>query len=184
MTPRFITYTTPKEIEQFTSETNVTKNGATLTYGPYNNIPASANVKFMAEVQQIVQVHYYHDFPVLELTSLKRSAEISHWGANLNIQDEITLHNAGPKCVSSEVPLNRILTDLAGSKVTSRALSTKLNPSTRALHHTSSRDSLCISLPVFAIPTTMTSTEMFPPHTCASPRIPKSPRRRSTVSSR
>jgi len=27
---------------------------------------------------------------------LKRSVEISHWGANVNTQDDITLHNAGP----------------------------------------------------------------------------------------
>jgi len=33
---------------------------------------------------------------VLTVTSLKRAAEISHWGSNLNVQDEIKLHNHGP----------------------------------------------------------------------------------------
>jgi oligosaccharyltransferase complex subunit alpha (ribophorin I) len=33
----------------------------------------------------------------VEITSLKRVAEISHWGANLNIQNDIALRNAGPE---------------------------------------------------------------------------------------
>lgn len=44
-------------------------------------------------------IHYHHDQPVLELTKLERFAEISHWGANLNIEDKIVLYNAGPKFV-------------------------------------------------------------------------------------
>jgi oligosaccharyltransferase complex subunit alpha (ribophorin I) len=44
-----------------------------------------------------IVIHYSHGQPVLEVTQLKRAAEISHWGANLNIQDEIHLHNAGPE---------------------------------------------------------------------------------------
>jgi len=42
-------------------------------------------------------LHYVYEYPVIEVLDLKRSAEISHWGANLNIQDDIVLHNAGPK---------------------------------------------------------------------------------------
>lgn len=81
----------------FTNDSPVTQSGATLTYGPYNNIPPSANVQFIANTQELITAHYNHEFPVLELTTLKRAAEVSHWGANLNIQDEITLFNAGPK---------------------------------------------------------------------------------------
>lgn len=33
----------------------------------------------------------------MEVTRLSRSAEISHWGSNLNIQDEVDLRNAGPE---------------------------------------------------------------------------------------
>lgn len=36
---------------------------------------------------------------MIGLKSLKRSAEVSHWGANLNIQDEMSLVNAGPRYV-------------------------------------------------------------------------------------
>jgi oligosaccharyltransferase complex subunit alpha (ribophorin I) len=74
-----------------------TKSGSTITYGPYHNIASSSNAVFAKKNQKTITIHYKHDFPVLEITKLKRAAEISHWGANLNIQDEIHLHNAGPK---------------------------------------------------------------------------------------
>jgi oligosaccharyltransferase complex subunit alpha (ribophorin I) len=67
-----------------------------VIYGPYNDIPSSALVDFIHKYQQPVTVHYHHDQPVLEVLDLKRSVEISHWGANINTQDEIVLHNAGP----------------------------------------------------------------------------------------
>ena len=75
----------------------MTKSGATITYGPYNKIPPSTNAAFTTGTQQRVAVHYKHDLPVLEIKEMKRAAEISHWGANINIQDDIWLHNAGPE---------------------------------------------------------------------------------------
>jgi oligosaccharyltransferase complex subunit alpha (ribophorin I) len=42
-------------------------------------------------------VHYETKEPVMALRSLRRSAEVSHWGGNLNIQDELDLTNMGPK---------------------------------------------------------------------------------------
>ena len=76
---------------------SVAKSGATITYGPYENIPSSANRDFIEKYQQPVLVHYNPDQPVLEVLSLDRSVEISHWGANLNTEDKVVLHNAGPK---------------------------------------------------------------------------------------
>lgn len=84
-------------MEAFTFEAPVTKSGATLTYGPYSNIPPSANAEFTNGTQQHITIHYKHDEPVLEITKMNRAAEISHWGANINIQDDIWLQNAGPK---------------------------------------------------------------------------------------
>ncbi|KAJ3722971.1 Ribophorin I [Lentinula raphanica] len=95
--PGILSYTTPDNVQAFTLESPVTKSGATVTYGPYNNIPSSATPEFLARYQQPVVLHYNYDYPVLEVLSLKRAAEISHWGANLNIQDDIVLHNAGPQ---------------------------------------------------------------------------------------
>ncbi|KAJ7095377.1 Ribophorin I [Mycena belliarum] len=94
--PSIHSYTTPKKLEDFTLDTPVTKSGATVTYGPYNGIAASANEEFISKHQQPVVIHYNYEYPVAEVPKLKRSAEISHWGANLNIQDEIHLRNAGP----------------------------------------------------------------------------------------
>ncbi|KAI0080902.1 oligosaccharyl transferase alpha subunit [Panus rudis PR-1116 ss-1] len=94
--PQIHSYTTPEGMDAFTLEDPVTKSGATLTYGPYKNIPASVAADFVAEKQKRITVHYTFDAPVIEITKLERAAEISHWGANLNIQDNVHLHNAGP----------------------------------------------------------------------------------------
>ncbi|KAF4602444.1 dolichyl-diphosphooligosaccharide--protein glycosyltransferase subunit 1 [Pleurotus pulmonarius] len=96
-TPRIVEFTEPKDLEAFTLDTPATKSGATITYGPFNNIPPSADENFLAKTQQPVSVQYMYDNPVLEVSSLKRAAEISHWGSNLNIQDEIRLRNGGPE---------------------------------------------------------------------------------------
>ncbi|KAJ6539333.1 oligosaccharyl transferase alpha subunit [Mycena capillaripes] len=94
--PSIHSYTTPENVEVFTLDAAVTKTGATVTYGPYNNIAASATEKFISQHQQSVIIHYDYEYPVIEVPKLKRSVEISHWGANLNIQDDIHLRNAGP----------------------------------------------------------------------------------------
>ncbi|GJE84128.1 oligosaccharyl transferase alpha subunit [Phanerochaete sordida] len=95
-TPQINAYTTPEDMESFTQDAPVTKSGATVTYGPYSNIPSSANRDFVEGVQKRISVQYNYPGPKLEVTKLERAAEISHWGANLNIQDNIWLHNAGP----------------------------------------------------------------------------------------
>ncbi|KAF5369896.1 hypothetical protein D9758_001057 [Tetrapyrgos nigripes] len=95
--PEIRDYSTPKNVDAFTLENPVTKSGATITYGPFNNLPDTTRNEWTSKNQQLVSVHYKYDYPVLELTTVKRAAEISHWGANLNIQDDIVLHNAGPQ---------------------------------------------------------------------------------------
>ena len=54
-------------------------------------------------------MHYYYEYPVLEITKLERAAEISHWGANLNINNDIQLHNAGPAFVLQPQHLAEII---------------------------------------------------------------------------
>lgn len=95
--PRIISYTTPEGLDVFTTDNIATKSGATITYGPFSKIPASASAAFIGEHQKHIVVHYFFAAPVVEITSLKRAAEISHWGANLNIQNDIALRNAGPE---------------------------------------------------------------------------------------
>ncbi|CDO71331.1 hypothetical protein BN946_scf184908.g89 [Trametes cinnabarina] len=95
-TPSIHSYTEPEEVD-FTTDSVVTKSGATITYGPFYDIPPSATQDFVDAKQKQVSVHYVYDFPVVEITKLERAAEISHWGANLNIENKIDLHNAGPR---------------------------------------------------------------------------------------
>ncbi|KAF7355305.1 Dolichyl-diphosphooligosaccharide--protein glycosyltransferase subunit 1 [Mycena sanguinolenta] len=94
--PSIHSYTTPENVDDFTLDAPVTKSGATVTYGPYNNVAPSVNEKFISKHQQPVFLHYDYEYPVVQVPKLVRSAEISHWGANLNIQDNIHLRNAGP----------------------------------------------------------------------------------------
>ncbi|KAF9247041.1 Ribophorin I [Melanogaster broomeanus] len=93
--PNLISYSTPAGVDEFVRDASVTKSAASITYGPYHNVESS-NSEFFSKYQQPVSVHYSFEYPVLEVTKLQRSAEISHWGSNLNIEDKIDLHNAGP----------------------------------------------------------------------------------------
>ena len=95
--PQVHSFTRPEGLEAFTLEDPVTKSGATLTYGPYKNIPQSTSEEFVGGKQKRVTVHFECDHPVVEVSKLSRAVEISHWGANLNIEDNIVLHNGGPK---------------------------------------------------------------------------------------
>ncbi|KAI0650316.1 oligosaccharyl transferase alpha subunit [Trametes meyenii] len=94
--PQVHSFTEPEDVG-FTADSVVTKSGATITYGPFHDIPPSAAQDFVDAKQKQITVHYSYDLPILEVTKLERAAEISHWGANLNIEDKIALHNAGPR---------------------------------------------------------------------------------------
>jgi oligosaccharyltransferase complex subunit alpha (ribophorin I) len=93
--PEVISYTTPKDVTEFTLEDSVVAAGSTITYGPYRNIGPSAVDNWAP--QQVIEVHYPYEYPVVEIASYERHAEVSHWGANLNIDDKIHLRNAGPE---------------------------------------------------------------------------------------
>ncbi|KAG9104276.1 dolichyl-diphosphooligosaccharide--protein glycosyltransferase subunit 1 [Ceratobasidium sp. 370] len=97
-TPMIRSYTDAKDLSPYVENgaAPVAKSGATLTYGPFRNIPESMNTRFQESKQRILSIHYDYDQPVLTVASLQRSAEISHWGANLNVHDELVLRNDGP----------------------------------------------------------------------------------------
>lgn len=100
---KIISFTEPQGIDSYATDSVATKSatGTTVTYGPYNSLPKSSNQDFLNEQQQSISIHYFYDYPVLAVSKLTREAEVSHWGANLNIQDTILLHNAGPEYVTS-----------------------------------------------------------------------------------
>ncbi|KAF8339080.1 oligosaccharyl transferase alpha subunit [Cantharellus anzutake] len=95
--PTIHSYSEPSSLSSYASNVPVTKSGAVVTYGPFQNIPPSADKAFFNNVQEIVKIHYVYDQPILTVSSLRRTAEISHWGDNLNIQDDIKLLNDGAR---------------------------------------------------------------------------------------
>jgi len=80
----------------YTRDSDITKSGATLTLGPFHKVPPTIGADAKAD-QQSFYVHYETRDPIIGIRSLRRAAEVSHWGANLNIQDEIALFNDGPE---------------------------------------------------------------------------------------
>lgn len=77
-------------------DSDVTKSGATITLGPFHGVPPTVGADASAE-QSPFYVHYETRDPVVGIRTLKRVAEVSYWGANLNIQDEAGLFNDGPQ---------------------------------------------------------------------------------------
>ncbi|ORX38806.1 Ribophorin I [Kockovaella imperatae] len=78
----------------YARDNTVTKASSTVTLGPFTSLPATLGGDVP---RQPFNVHYETREPVVGLKTLKRSAEVSHWGGNLNIQDEMNLVNNGPK---------------------------------------------------------------------------------------
>ncbi|KAH7104281.1 oligosaccharyl transferase alpha subunit, partial [Auriculariales sp. MPI-PUGE-AT-0066] len=96
-TPKIASFEDPEPHSAFAKDSQVTHSGSTVTYGPFASVPASTSQSFQKEHQKPIFVSYEIDNAVVSIISLNRVAEISHWGANLNIQDDIHLVNGGPK---------------------------------------------------------------------------------------
>lgn len=79
----------------YTRDSDVTVSAATVTLGPFHSVPPTVGPAASAQ-QSAFYVHYETREPVIGIRSLRRTAEVSHWGANLNIQDEVALFNDGP----------------------------------------------------------------------------------------
>lgn len=79
-------------------DSDLTKAASTLTLGPFHSVPPTLGESGVE--QSPFHVHFETKQPLIGLRSLKRSIEVSHWGANLNIQDEMALVNMGPQWVS------------------------------------------------------------------------------------
>ncbi|WWC86854.1 uncharacterized protein L201_001733 [Kwoniella dendrophila CBS 6074] len=101
--PSILSYSSPSSIPQtYTRDSTITKSGGTLTLGPFHSLPPTLSSENKNSNQKIVEqkpfsVHYETKDPIIGIRNLKRSAEVSHWGSNFNIQDEIELVNKGPK---------------------------------------------------------------------------------------
>lgn len=84
----------------YTADNVVTKAGATVTLGPFNNLPptlGSGSTVITGKENPAFKVHYEHKEALVAVEKLRRSVEVSHWGGNVNVQDEMELVNIGPK---------------------------------------------------------------------------------------
>ncbi|KAJ3639816.1 hypothetical protein Zmor_003152 [Zophobas morio] len=78
--------------ENYTKLKPVAQSDSTLTYGPYNDIPAYS--------QDPMIVHYENNSPFLTVTRLERLIEISHWG-NIAVEENIEILHTGAKLKGS-----------------------------------------------------------------------------------
>jgi hypothetical protein len=100
--PKVISFSTPEELSTFAPSSANAKGsriGAVISYGPFEDLPATTGTNFQRENQQTLTVHYEYETPIVTVVSMDRWAEISHWGNNLNIQDDLYIRNDGPECV-------------------------------------------------------------------------------------
>lgn len=84
----------------YTRDNVVTRSGSTVTLGPFHDVPptlASPSSGQQRAEQVPCSVHYEYKEAVMALRTLRRGVEVSHWGANVNVQDEMDLVNIGPK---------------------------------------------------------------------------------------
>lgn len=102
-TPNTESFSTPVQLLKYSPEKDQTiigsKSGATISYGPFQNVGPTVGVPFQTTEQQILSVHYEYDKPILSVVNYERTAEVSHWGANLNIEDKVVLRNDGSQYV-------------------------------------------------------------------------------------
>lgn len=73
------------DIRDVTSEPE--RQGSTFTYGPYENIPAGAEMEASAR--------YEYTKPIIHVTLLERDIEVSQWGGNLATEERYWLTNKG-----------------------------------------------------------------------------------------
>ncbi|KIM19466.1 hypothetical protein M408DRAFT_47828, partial [Serendipita vermifera MAFF 305830] len=98
--PKVASFSAPAELSKYagtTADSVATRSGAVITYGPFQDLPPTTGLPFHRENQKLLTVHYEYDSPIISVVSLDRSAEISHWGDNLNIQDSVHIRNDGPE---------------------------------------------------------------------------------------
>lgn len=84
------------KIVAYTPE-DATKSGSIVTFGPFSNVAPHPSTGSTSKRVAQGSVHYQADTPRATIVSFERTAEISHWGDALSIQDRILLRNSGPQ---------------------------------------------------------------------------------------
>ena len=85
-------YRLPSQVVQaYTGGEHVQHNGNKIIYGPFHSI--------MPETFDTLRVHYEFSKPLLTVTELVRDLQVSHWGGNLNVEENYKLHHSGAEYV-------------------------------------------------------------------------------------
>ncbi|KAI7855229.1 Ribophorin I [Circinella umbellata] len=74
-------------VQAYTGGEHVQHNGNKIVYGPFHSI--------MPETFDKLRVHYEFSKPLLTVTELVRDLQVSHWGGNLNVEENYKLHHSG-----------------------------------------------------------------------------------------
>lgn len=87
-TPKILSFSlTPKA-----DSDEVVKSKDTISFGPWSNVKALNS----GEPHKVARVHYTHTSPVVSIVESERHVEVSHWGDNLAVEDQLWLRNDGP----------------------------------------------------------------------------------------
>ena len=76
------------KVESYTQLKPTLKSDSSITYGPYENVKPFE--------QSELSVHFENNAPFLNVNSLQRTIEISHWG-NVAVEETIDLYHNGAK---------------------------------------------------------------------------------------
>jgi oligosaccharyltransferase complex subunit alpha (ribophorin I) len=79
--PKILSYSEPAELQNYagsTADSVATRSGAVVTYGPFQDLPATTGLPFQDGDQQLLTLHCEYDSPIVTVVSLDHSAEISH----------------------------------------------------------------------------------------------------------
>ena len=82
---------TSQVVQAYTGGEHVQHNGNKIIYGPFHSI--------MPETFDALRVHYEFTKPLLTVTELVRDLQVSHWGGNLNVEENYKLHHSGAEYV-------------------------------------------------------------------------------------
>ncbi|KAJ3084019.1 proteasome regulatory particle base subunit [Quaeritorhiza haematococci] len=78
------------DVSEYTSEPKpVSKSGKQIVYGPYTGVAAHTSKKII--------VHYAESQAILVAKNYARKVEISHWGGNMAVHEDIELHHQGAR---------------------------------------------------------------------------------------
>ena len=80
-------------IETYSKLKPTSQSETTISYGPYDNIPANSVTP--------LNVHYENNSPFLVATSLDRTIEISHWAGLLSVEEVTDIKHAGAQLKGS-----------------------------------------------------------------------------------